>query len=93
MSGRIIPLGLPIDDRHGIVHVMEAWGGGFEIGHEGSSGSSWGNFRGPYVDAQEAIAAAYALNRDEYSGRCAVSICDAALAGGHASAPLSREDF
>lgn len=93
MSGRIIPLPLPIDDRHGIVHVMESEHGGFEIGHESSSGNSWGNFRGPYADAQEAIAAAYVLNRDEYAGRCAVSICDAALVGGHVLPPLSREEF
>ena len=75
MTGRVIPLRRVVgDDRHGTVHVMRLEGGGYEVGHESASGSSWGNFRGPFDDPQEAIVAAYALNRDEYGGRCAVSI-------------------
>ncbi|MBW6528724.1 hypothetical protein KZ813_17925 [Sphingomonas sp. RHCKR7] len=93
MSGRIIPLGLPRDPRHGIVHVMGNSAEGFEVAHESGSGSSWGNFQGPYADPQEAIAAAYILNRDEYSGQCAVSICDEAQPVGRGPAPLSRSEF
>jgi hypothetical protein len=93
MSAHIIPLRLPRDDRHGIVHVMGNNAEGFEIGHESGSSNSWGNFRSPYADPQEAIAAAYILNRDEYAGQCAVSICDAAMPAPRVAAPLSREDF
>ena len=77
------------DDRRGTVHVMPGNVGGFEIGHESASGNSWGNFS-TYDNAQEAIAAAYALNRDVYEGVCNVSICEAARDGTTAT---STEDF
>lgn len=71
------PLKRPDADRHGIVHVMGDTVDGFEIGHESASGGSWGGFSW-YRTGQEAIAAAYALNRDQYGGACDVFICDAA---------------
>ena len=72
-------LRFPASDRGGgIVHVMPANGGGFEVAHESSSGSSWGGFEF-FGRAEKAIATAYALARDQYGG-CAVSICDEALA-------------
>ena len=51
---------------------------GFQVAHESASGNSWGSFA-EYRTGQEAITAAYALNRDEYGGECNVSICDAAV--------------
>jgi hypothetical protein len=50
---------------------------GFEVAHEASSGNSWGGFTS-YPSAQDAIAAAYAMNRDQYAGQCDVWICPAA---------------
>ena len=76
---RVIPFPSRQDDRHGTVCVMGDRVEGFEVGHESASGNSWGNFSGPYRTGQEAIAAAYALNRDEYGGECNVSVCDAAV--------------
>lgn len=67
-------------ENRGCVHVMQHAGGGFEVGHESASGNSWGSFSGPYARGQDAIAAAYALNRDTYGGVCEVYICPAALA-------------
>lgn len=96
MSARIIPLRLFVgDDRYGTVHVMPCAGGGFEVSHESASGNSWGSFSGCIMDAQQAIVAAHQVNRDQYDGRCAVSICDAAasVAGWPAPPPLRREDF
>ena len=76
------------DDSRGTVHVMPGNGSGFEIGHESASGKSWGSFS-TYDDAQTAITAAHALNRNVYQGTCNVSICDAALD----SAGIDRGDF
>ncbi len=79
MTGRVIPLRRVVgDDRHGTVHVMQLEGGGYEVGHESASGNSWGNLSGRIDDPQQAIARAHTVNRDEYGGRCAVSVCDAA---------------
>lgn len=61
----------------GTVHVMPHERGGYEVGHESSSGSSWGHFSGPYRTLAEAIEAAHALNRTVLNGECAVSISDA----------------
>ena len=87
MSARIMSMRLPHREGCGTVHVMPGNVVGFEIGHENASGNSWGNFS-TYDDAQAAITAAYALNRDVYHGTCNVSICDAAQAGA-----VSAEDF
>jgi hypothetical protein len=73
----VIPFPTHSDSRHGTIHVMGDSVDGFEVGHESRSGSSWGNFA-HYSTGQEAIAAAYALNRDEYGSECDVFICDAA---------------
>jgi len=72
-------LRFPAPERGGgIVHVMPACGGGFEVAHESSGGSSWGGFE-QFRGAEEAISTAYGLARDQYGG-CAVSVCDEALA-------------
>lgn len=76
---RVIPLPSRHNDRNGTVCVMGEAVAGFEVAHESSSGNSWGNFSGPYRTGQEAITAAYALNRDSYSGECDVFVCDAAV--------------
>ncbi|MEG3124421.1 hypothetical protein [Sphingomonas sp. GB1N7] len=85
--GNLVQFPRPHDDSRGTVHVMPGNTGGFEIGHESASGGSWGSFS-TYPNAQEAITAAYALNRDVYQGTCNVSICDAAL-----NSAISTEDF
>ncbi len=74
----IIPFPTNREHRHGIVHVMGDRVNGFGVSHESASGDSWGEFLGPFRDGQEAIATAYALNRDRYGGACDVHICDAA---------------
>ncbi|NNG59778.1 hypothetical protein [Sphingomonas paucimobilis] len=74
----ILPFPHRRDDRHGVIHVMGDRVSGFEIGHESASGNSWGSFSS-YATGEEAIAAAYALNRDTYEGVCDVFVCDAAL--------------
>lgn len=76
----IIPFPRTRKETRGCVHVMGDTETGFEIGHESESGGSWGSFSGPYKTGQEAIAAAYALNRDQYAGISEVYICSAALA-------------
>lgn len=96
MTGRVIPMRRLVgDERHGIVHVMQLEGGGYEVSHESASGDSWGNFSGRIDDAQRAIVVAHAMNRDQYGGRCAVSVCDAATADvpRPTPAPLTRGDF
>jgi hypothetical protein len=67
------------DSTRGTIHVTGNAVDGFEIGHESSSGGSWGSFSGPYRSGEDAITAAYALNRDTYEGVCNVFVCDAAL--------------
>jgi len=96
MSGVILRLPLPALPFRGTVCVMGDKATGFEVGHESSSGDSWGSFSGPYANGQDAIAAAYALNRDVYLGGCDVEICDAALRdrdGVMLSPPVDREEF
>ena len=80
------------DGSRGIVHVMPRKSGGFEIGHESASGNSWGFFAGPFDRGQTAIAAAYALNRDQLDGSCNVAICHEALAD-IAPSGFEREDI
>lgn len=84
MTGRVIPFprrqeGLLGAQRHGTVHVMGDNTDGFYVSHESRSGDSWGGMFGPYGTGQEAITAAYALNRDDYDGGCEVFVCDAAV--------------
>jgi hypothetical protein len=62
---------------HGAIHVWSDGGSGFVVGHESESGNSWGAFS-DYSSGEAAIAAAFAMNRDQYGGVCAVHICDAA---------------
>lgn len=71
----------------GTVCVMPSEGGGFKVAHESASGNSSGAWSGPYVTGEAAIAAAHARNRDEYDGRCALSICE------DARAPFQGEGF
>lgn len=95
MSGRVIPLPLPARPYNGTVCVMGDKHTGFQVGHESASGNSWGSFSGPYSRGQDAITAAYALNRDAYVGGCDVSICEAALQDreGETASPHNRKDF
>lgn len=94
MTGRVIPLPLPARPYGGTVCVMGDKRNGFEVAHESASGDSWGGFTS-YTHGQEAIAAAYAMNRDQYAGQCNVSICEAALLDreGEQALSHSREDF
>lgn len=82
MTGRILPLRVSHRDREGTIHVTGDRVEGFTVSHESSSGSSWGEIHGPYQTGQEAIAAAYALNRDQYGGNSNVFVCDAAVEDG-----------
>ncbi len=74
---RIIPFPIPVRPYTGTVCVMGNKAAGFEVAHESSTGNSWGEFT-TYPSAQDAIAAAYAMNRDRYAGQCDVWICPAA---------------
>ncbi|WP_294244725.1 hypothetical protein [uncultured Sphingomonas sp.] len=93
MSACIIPMRLPRLPYRGTVCVMGSRVTGFQVGHESSSGDSWGNFLGPFADGRDAIAVAYALNRDVYLGGCDVEICDDALADQRASAKLMEDQY
>jgi hypothetical protein len=75
----IIPFPRPHRERRGAVHVTGDRSSGFEVAHESSSGDSWGYFSGPYGTGEEAITAAYALNRDALAGECDVFVCEAAV--------------
>jgi hypothetical protein len=69
---------LPVQQRegHGAIHV---WGEKpFTVSHESASGNSWGELF-EYETGEAAITAAYAMNRDQYGGLCAVHICDEAV--------------
>jgi hypothetical protein len=79
MSGVVLPFPLPPRPYTGTVHVMGDAVARYEVAHESSSGNSWGSFTGPFRHGQDAIAAAFALNRDVYSGGCDVAICEPAL--------------
>jgi hypothetical protein len=70
----VVPL-RRVAPSYGIVHVLPLDGGGFEVAHESASGNSWGNFTGPFARAEEAVAAANALNRATYAGACEVHVC------------------
>lgn len=68
-------------DMYGTIHVSGDRVDGFQVSHEGSSGNSWGEVR-TYATGQEAITAAYALNRDSYFSACDINVCDAAIEDG-----------
>ena len=68
----------PRGDR-GVVHVWAKDDSDFEIGHESRSGDSWGGFE-RFPSAQEAVAGAYRLNREQYGNGCEVYISPAVLA-------------
>lgn len=95
MSGRVLVFPLPARPYGGTVRVMGNKETGFEVGHGSASGNSWGSFSGPYDRGQDAITAAYVLNRDTYFGGCDVSICEAALLDRDPEpvSTRSREDF
>jgi len=79
----------------GTIHVWACPGGDFEIGHEGSSGNSWGSFE-IFPTAQSAIAGAHRLNRQQYGGRAAVHVSTGVLEILHPaspSPPLANGDF
>lgn len=73
-------LAFPSSARHcgGVVHAYP-FNNGFKIGHESSSGSSWGSFE--YFDCpQAAVAGAYRLNRETYGNSCSVDLHPGLLA-------------
>ena len=74
----VLPFPAPARPNRGTVHVTTCEAGGFEIGHETASGSSWGYFA-TFDRAEDAITAAYALNRDQLDGSCDVYVSDAVL--------------
>lgn len=86
----IIPFPTARRERRGTIHVMTGGAEGFEIGHESASGDSWGSFE-TFGTAQEAIAAAHALNRETYEGVCDVFVCDEARP--RVEPPLFDGDF
>ncbi len=94
MSGRIIPFPSSAQPYRGTVCVMGDRTNGFQVAHESASGNSWGDFS-DHVRGQDAITAAYALNRDVYLGGCDISICEAAMQDRdpEPTSPHSREDF
>lgn len=63
----------------GVVHAYPLEGGGFEIGHESSSGNSWGSFE-QFDCPEAAAAAAYRLNREVYGNSCSVDLHTGLLA-------------
>lgn len=74
---RILAFPAPARPFTGTVCVMGDRAAGFDVAHESSTGNSWGAFTS-YFSAQDAIAAAYAMNRDLYAGQCDVWVCPAA---------------
>ena len=80
--------------RHdgGIVHCWAMKGGGFEIGQESSSGNSWGSFE-QFDFPQQAVAAAYQLNREVYGGNCHVQIDPRVLAVMAETSGADRVEF
>jgi hypothetical protein len=82
--GKVVafPNRLPVpyrgDPNLGAVCCWPLDGGGFEIGHESSSGNSWGSFE-RFDSANEAVAAAWRLARDTYGG-CDLHVAPEVLA-------------
>lgn len=77
--GNVIPFpGVrPAPKAGGIIHVWRGDLGIYEVGHESSSGNSWGSFS-QWHDARQAVDAAHRLN-DEYGGDCEVHVSRAVL--------------
>lgn len=75
----VLPFGRSRAGSCGTVHVLPCEGGGFEVSHESASGDSWGCFSS-HASPLEAVAAGYALNRDEMRGECDVHVSPAVLA-------------
>lgn len=86
MTACILPFPKRQIGSRGIVHVMGDSVDGFYVSHESASGNSWGALYGPFRSGQEAITQAFALNRDQYEGTCAVAIYDAAAQDAHPGA-------
>ena len=70
----------------GTIHVWACPEGGFEIGHESSSGNSWGSFE-LFDTAHEAVAGAHRLSRVQYKGRAEVYLSTGVLAALHPPSP------
>jgi len=69
---------LPRPRQHptnGTVHIWRHREGGYEIGHESSSGTSWGFFA-TYDCPVRAMVAACRLNIEQLEGRAAISFAD-----------------
>lgn len=80
--------------NEGTIHVTKHWDYGYEIAHESSSGNSWGSFE-QFKFAQDAVDAAYRLNREQYGNVCDVFIAPA-VSGSLPQTPFvprDRTDF
>ena len=75
----------------GTIHVWARPEGDFEIGHESSSGNSWGSFE-EFATAEEAVAGAHRLNRVQYEGRAEVWLSNAVLAALHPASPFPNSN-
>jgi len=76
----------PVGDYRGCIHIWRHGPREFEIGHESSSGDSWGYFA-QFTSAADALAAAHNLNREQCGGRAEIFIpptVQAILSGGGA---------
>ena len=69
----------PVGGYRGCIHVWMHGPREFEIGHESSSGDSWGSFD-QFDNAIAAVAAARRLNRYTYGDEAEIYIPDAVRA-------------
>ena len=79
----------------GSIHVWACPEGGFEIGHESSSGNSWGSFE-LFDTAEAAVVGAHRLNRIQYEGKAEVFLSTGVLTALHPSSPSAvclKEEF
>lgn len=79
----------------GTIHVWACPEGGFEIGHESSSGNSWGSFE-MFDTAESAVTGAHRLNRVQYEGLAEVFLSSGVLSALHPSSPsplCDRREF
>lgn len=90
--GEVVTFGRRPAHTQGTIHVWQMEKGGYEIGQESESGNSWGSFD-QFDTAQEAVAAAYRLNKEQYGGVCEIYISPPVLADLPITASPSREDF
>jgi len=84
--GKIIAFPLMRPGDGGTIHVWARPEGDFEIGHESSSGNSWGSFE-LFNTAQAAVAGAHRLNGVQYEGRADVYLSTGVLAALHPPSP------